>query len=265
MKREDREILKKLYNDNGNVLNFNKNTLSIFIIDIFGYEPIDKFGSMSKGKLLNEIIDNSNDKECIILANHLLEKVKYDFDKFQDSQAYILEEEENKPRIKDYELKIKQTETILRKYDIVTNIDINFSSDKYTNIHDLQENVNLHFDNGLYDQATATVHTLFHSYLSQKYLEFGLNPYQKDGHLYSLDSLFNKVVNVINERKLMKSEFTRMILLNSKNIFKIFNNARNWESPAHPAEKWLTKNEAYYVISLIITTIKLLDSTLNQQ
>lgn len=199
----------------------------------------------------------------LILANNLLEKVKYDFKEFQNSQAYILEDEISKPRTKDYELKIKQTETILRKYDIVTNIDINFSSDKYTTIYDLQENVKLHFDKGLYDQATDKVHTLFHSYLSQKCLELSLDPFKNDKQLQPLNSLFNKVVNEINKRGLMKSELTRKMLLNSKDIFGVFNKVRNSESPAHPAEKWLPKNEAYYVISLIITTIKLLDSTLN--
>lgn len=264
MKRDDRSKLKHLYNNEGYVLNFSNATFTSFILETLDFDPYDKYGNMSKGKLLTRIIEEVDDKKCILLANRLLEEAKNELERINDRDYFLLDDNNNK-FTRTYEILIEKTETILRKYDIVTNIDINFSSDKYTNINDLQENVNLHFHKGLYDQATATVHTLFHSYLSQKCLELGLNPYKKDEHLLSLDSLFNKVVNAIHERKLIKSELTRLILLNSKDIFKFFNSARNWESPAHPAEKWLTKNEAYYVISIIITTIKLLDSTLNQQ
>ncbi|MCJ0965541.1 abortive infection family protein [Mammaliicoccus sciuri] len=265
MKSEDREILKKLYNDNGNVLNFNKDTLSRFIINILDYEPFHKFGDISKGKVLNEIIDNSSDNDCLILANNLLDKVKSDFEKFQNDQSFLLDEEISMERTKDYELKIKQTENILRKYDTVTNIDINFTSDKYTNMYDLQENVDIHINKGLYDLAIDRVHTLFHSYLSQKCLNLKLNPYKSDGNLEPLNSLFNKVVNEINKRELLESSLTQMILLNSKKIFEIFNKARNSESSSHPAEKWLPKNEALYVINIVFTTINLLDSIIKEQ
>lgn len=263
MKRDDRSKLKHLYNNGGYVLNFSNATFASFILETLDFDPYDRYEHMSKGKLLTRIIEEVDDKKCILLANRLLEEAKNELERINDRDYFLLDDDNNK-FTRTYEILIEKTEDILRKYEnnVESEIDINLNADTYTNMYDLREAVYSLFDKGLYDQAVDRVHTLMHSYLAQQCVNLNLKVFNEKNIRRPLNELFSTIVNDMCKKDLINSNLTKMILQNSKKILENFNNARNSESAAHPTENWLQKEEARYVINTIINTIKLLDSTI---
>ncbi|WP_165983158.1 hypothetical protein, partial [Macrococcus brunensis] len=251
-------------NEGGYVLNFTNDSFRRFIVESIDIDPYIEYGNMSKGKLLTAVYENIENHKLITLTQNFVEEIQLlkasTEDKLEDV-FFEYEEIDLNRKIKEYERKLKVLNDILNKYSNTISLNLNIEVMTYTNIYDLKRTVEDCFKDEQYLNGLDRLHTLFHSYLIEVCKKNHID-YHKAGNekeRYSMDSLYNKVINNFISNKLIVSEVTGIILQSNKQVMRVFNEARNNHSRSHPTEQWIVENEARYINSVVIATIHLLD------
>lgn len=266
MTDKEKRLITSYLNEGGYVLEFTNDSFRRFIIESIDIDPYEEYGQISKGKLLTEIyLDDIGDNKLFRLTSDILEEIERLKSLEEEKEEFYFTDNEkinSQKYIKSYEKKIEVLTNILEKNSTDLSININMAVMTYTNIHELKKTVEECFRDNQYLNGLDRLHTLFHSYLIEICKTYDIEFHKKGNEKdrYSMDSLYNKVVNYFISKDAITSDVTVIILQSSKPMMKAFNDARNNHSKSHPTEQWILENEARYINGIVINTIQLMDT-----
>lgn len=266
MTDKEKRIIINYLNEGGYVLEFTNHSFRRFIIESIDIDPYEEYGQISKGKLLTEIyFGDIDDNKLLQLTSDLLDEIERLKELEKEKEEFYFtdyDEMKSQKNIESYEKKIEVLTNILQRNSTDLSININMEVMTYTNIHELKKTVEDCFRENQYLNGLDRLHTLFHSYLIEICKTYDIEFHKKGNEKdrYSMDSLYNKVVNYFISKDAITSDITVIILQSSKPVMKAFNDARNNHSKSHPTEQWILENEARYINGVVINTIQLLDT-----
>lgn len=140
--KKERYLIKKFFNTNGWVLNFNTQSLNDFTYQSIGIKLCEKYG-LSKGKSLEKFIDEANTKMIVRLADDLIEHYEIVLNELPPDMVKREKYEEVKKKLQDYSFlshKVNDIEYLenlmsVKKYDVFVS---HATKDKLVAVNDLK-------------------------------------------------------------------------------------------------------------------------------
>ena len=147
--------------------------------------------------------------------------------------------------------------TLQEKLDGIPNIEIAIPKNATQTMLDaLEDAKTLSAENGA-DKAIDRIHTAFHDYLRNICVTNNISFSNDD----AINKLHKNITNHLESQNVI-NEKVASIFKTIGQIIISFNELRNHHSLAHPTENLLSQNDANYVINIIQSTVKYLDSLL---
>ncbi|MBP3221322.1 MAG: abortive infection family protein [Neisseriaceae bacterium] len=133
------------------------------------------------------------------------------------------------------------------------------------NLKTLHQEIQEKLYQGQPELALDRLHTFATTYLRKICTKYQIDTINKsNGDNLPLHSLIGSLVRKYEQQNCL-SEFSTNALKNSISIFEKYNTIRNDQSYAHDNEEILNKNEAQFVVTVIINLLNFIDSIENNQ